>query len=241
MQVVNMFKNKRFFIISGIFMSFLFYAVQASPAAATTTAAPPKHVIVIDPAHGGKDPGIKMTGDSSEKDVTLAVAQAVKKELSKENNLEIILTRDADKEITIVDRKKDIGKIRPDLVISLHVNAGFGKSASGFEIYYPDCSEDGTKGKKKAKDDKAPVINKCRNDSLKMANIVQENLNALFPRKGRGLRKADLPVTDELFVPAVSVEMGFGTNDDDKKKLLSPKTQTDIGRAVAKSIKSFYR
>ncbi len=235
-----MFKNKRFFIISGIFMCFLFCVAEVS-LAATTAAAPKKHVIVIDPAHGGQDAGIKMTGNSSEKDVTLAVALAVKKELSKETNLEIILTRDADKEISLGDRKKNIGKINPDLVISLHANAGFGKNASGFEIYYPDFAEDATGDKKKAKDDKAQVRNKCRNDSLKMANIVQENLNTLFPRKGRGLRKADLPVTDGLLVPAMSVEIGFATNADDKKKLLSAKTQADVAKAVAKSIKAFYR
>jgi N-acetylmuramoyl-L-alanine amidase len=240
MQVVTMLQKKRVLIIAGILMSFLFCVSQAT-LAATTTAAQKKHVIVIDPAHGGQDTGIKMTGDSSEKNVTLVVALAVKNELSKESNLEIILTRDADKEISLDDRKKNIGKINPDLVISLHVNAGFGKSASGFEIYYPDCLDDSTKDKKKAKDDKTQLRNKCQNDSLKMANIVQENLNALFPRKGRGLRKADLPVSDGLLVPSMSVEIGFASSAEDKKKLLSTKTQTDIARALAKSIKSFYR
>lgn len=232
-----MLQKKRILIIAGIFMSFLFCVAEVSQAA-TTAAAPKKHVIVIDPAHGGKDSGIKMTGDTSEKDVTLAVALAVKKELSSENNLEIILTREADKEISLDDRKKSIGKINPDLFISLHVNAGFGKEATGFEIYYPDFAEE---GKKAAKDEKAQLRNKCRNDSLKMANTLQENMNSLFPRKGRGLRKADLPVTDGLLVPAVSVEIGFATNADDKKKLLSVKTQADVAKAVAKSIKAFYR
>jgi N-acetylmuramoyl-L-alanine amidase len=241
MQVVTMSQKKRVFLILGILMSFLFCVSQASHAATTAAAPQKKHVIVIDPAHGGQDAGIKMTGDSSEKNVTLAVALAVKKELSNENNLDIILTRDADKEISLEDRRKNIEKIKPDLLISLHVNAGFGKSASGFEIYYPDCSGDSTKDKKKAKDDKAQLRNKCQNDSLKMANIVQENLNALFPRKGRGLRKADLPVSDGLLVPAMSVEMGFATSTEDKKKLLSTKTQTDIARALAKSVKTFFR
>lgn len=233
--------KKRILIIAGILMSFLFCVSAASYAAAKTAAASQKHVIMIDPAHGGKDAGIKMSGGSSEKDVTLAAALAIQKELSKESDLEIILTRNADKEITLDDRRKNIEKINPDLAISLHVNAGFGKNASGFEIYYPDYPDEAGKDKKAAKDDKSQLKNKCRNDSVKMANIVQENLSALFPRKGRGLRKADLPVTDGLLVPAMSVEMGFATNADDKKKLLSEKTQADIAKALAKSIKSFYR
>jgi len=74
-----------------------------------------------------------------------------------------------------------------------------------------------------------------------MARSIQENLNTLFPRKGRGLRRADLPITEDLFVPTVIVEMSFATNPEDKKKLLSPDTQTEIAKALTKSIKSFYR
>jgi N-acetylmuramoyl-L-alanine amidase len=74
-----------------------------------------------------------------------------------------------------------------------------------------------------------------------LARIIQENLNTLFPRKGRGLRRADLPIIEGLFVPAVAVEMGFATNPEDKKKLLSGDTQTGIARALAKSIKIFFR
>ena len=101
--------------------------------------------------------------------------------------------------------------------------------------------QDVKKEKKTAKDDKLQLKNKCQNDSLKMAKIVQENLNALFPRKGRGLRKADLPVADGLLVPALAVEMSFATNSEDKKKLLSLKTQTEISKTLAKSIKTFFR
>jgi N-acetylmuramoyl-L-alanine amidase len=50
-----------------------------------------------------------------------------------------------------------------------------------------------------------------------------------------------LPIIEGLFVPAVVVEMSFATNPEDKKKLLSPDTQTEISKVMAKSIKSFYR
>lgn len=203
-------------------------------------AAPKKHIIVIDPAHGGQDTGIKLTDEVDEKDITLAVALALRKELAKYNNLEIILTRDSDKMVSLEDRKKNIAKIKPDFVLSLHTNAGFGKSASGFELYCPKFNND-IKEKKTAKVGVSQGGNTYLNNSVRMGRIIQENLNTLFSRKGRGLRNADLPITEDLFVPAVVVEMGFATNSEDKKKLLSGDTQTEIARALAKSIKIFFR
>jgi N-acetylmuramoyl-L-alanine amidase len=199
-----------------------------------------RHIIVVDPAHGGQDTGIKLTDKVDEKDITLAVALALRKELVKENNLEIILTRDSDKMISLEDRRNNIARIKPDFVLSFHTNAGFGKSASGFELYCPEFNKD-IKEKKTAKSGARQEKNKYLNDSVRMARIIQENLNTLFPRKGRGLRRADLPLTEDLFVPVVVVEMGFATNQEDKKKLLSTNTQAEIAQVLAKSIKSFYR
>lgn len=231
-----MFDSKKILPLLGILaLAFLICGVLE------LSAAPRKHIIVIDPAHGGQDTGIKLTDKVNEKDITLAVALALRKELAKENNLEIILTRDSDKEVSLEDREKNVAKIKPDFVISLHTNAGFGKSASGFEIYYQEFNKDVIKEKKKAKGDARQEKNKYLNDSVRLARIIQENLNILFPRKGRGLRRADLPVTEDLFVPVVVVEMGFATNPEDKKKLLSLNTQTEIANALGKSIKSFYR
>lgn len=230
-----MLEKKKILFILGILACFLFCTVL------DLSAMGKKRIILIDPAHGGQDKGIKLTDDVAEKDITLAVALLMKKELARESNLEIVLTRDSDKTVTEDDRKKNIEKIKPDFFLSLHVNGGFGKNASGFELYYPGLSEDAIKGKKAAKDDKLLMKNKCQNDSLAMAKIIQENLNALFPRKGRGLRKADSPVTDSVLVPSVVVEMSFATNSEDKKKLLSAKTQADISRALAKSVKTFFR
>jgi N-acetylmuramoyl-L-alanine amidase len=228
-------KKRVLFILSIIALVFLFYGIQ------DVVAAQKKVVIIIDPAHGGKDKGVKLNDDVAEKDITLAVALSLKKELAQEKNIEIILTRDADKTINLEERKELIEKTKPDFFLSLHVNGGFGKNAAGFEIYYPEFNEDIKTEKKTEKDDKTKLKNKCQNDTLKMAKIVQENLNILFPRKGRGLRKADLPVTEGVLVPALAVEMSFATNAEEKKKLLSSNTQMDISKFLAKSIKTFFR
>ena len=228
-----MLDKKKILLILGILVSLLIFT------SGDLSAAGKKKIILVDPAHGGKEQGIKLNKDVSEKDITLRVALSIKQLLAKENNLEVFLTRDSDKTVDLDDRKDSIKKIKPDLLLSLHVNGGFGKDASGFELYYPEFGEETVKEKKAAKDNTSELKNKCQNESLRMAKIIQGNMNALFPRKGRGLRKADLPVTDGLLVPAVSVEMGFATNPEDKKKLLSVNTQTEIAKALAKSIKSF--
>lgn len=231
-----MFDKKKILSILGVLAAaFLFCGTLG------LSAAEKKHVIVIDPAHGDQDTGIRLTDKVAEKDITLAVALALQKELAKENNLEIILTRDSDKTVSLEDRKKNIAKIKPDFFLSLHTNAGFGKSASGFELYYAELNKDIAKGKKTVKSGAQLEKNKSFNDSVRMAKIIQGNLNTLFPRKGRGLRRADLPIIEGLSVPALAVEMGFATNPEDKKKLLSPDTQTEIARVLAKSIKTFFR
>ena len=204
------------------------------------SAAQKKHLIVIDPAHGKQDDGVKLADNTSEKEITLAIALAMQKELASENNIEVVLTRNADTNVTIEERKDNILKIKPELFLSLHVNAGFGKEAAGFELYYPGFKEM-EENNKEAKNSPKNKKSKYLNDSFRLANIIQKNLDALFPRKGRGLREADVPVMEGMTIPALVVEIGFATNPEDKKKLLSEKTQKEIAKALAKSIILFYR
>jgi N-acetylmuramoyl-L-alanine amidase len=198
-----------------------------------------KHLVVIDPAHGGQDNGVKITDKVGEKDITLAIALAVQKELAKDVNFEVVLTRDSDKTIDIEERKKDVSRIKPDLFLSLHINAGFGKNAGGFELYYPGFG-DLTETKKQGKSGSKDIKNKYLNESVKLAQIIQKNMETIFPRKGRGLREAGLPVLEGMNIPAVVVEIGFATNPEEKKKLLSANSQAEIAKALLKSIKSFF-
>lgn len=204
------------------------------------SAAEKKHLVVIDPAHGGQDTGVIITDKIGEKDITLAVALALKKEMAKDGNIEIILTRDSDKTISFEDRRKNVSRVKPDVFLSLHVNAGFSKGATGFEIYYPGL-KDMTDPQKQVKDGRKNANNKYLNDSVRLAQIIQKNLDTLFPRKGRGLREAGTPVLEGINVPAVIVEIGFATNPEERKKLLSANTQTEIAKTLARSIKLFFQ
>jgi len=198
-----------------------------------------KPVVVIDPAHGGKDTGVLGVDEVAEKDLTLAIALALQKELAKEGNLDVVLTRNSDKAISLEERQKNIMKVKPALVLSLHINAGFGKASSGFELYYPGFKEVSAPGKG-AKGNADGSLNKHLNDTVKLARLVQKNLDGLFPRKGRGLREAGVPLAEGLSLPVLVVELGFATNSAEKKKLANEKTQAEIAKALAKSIKAFF-
>lgn len=203
-------------------------------------AAENKHLIVIDPAHGGKDAGVKLIDKTSEREITLAIALAIQKELASENNIEVILTRNTDTNVTIEERKAATLKIKPELFISLHINAGFGREAAGYELYYPGFKylEENKKAEKNIPKSKQ---NKYLNDAFRLSNFIQKNMDTLFPRKGRGLREADVPIIEGMKIPALVVEIGFATNPEEKKKMLSDKTQKEIAKALAKSIILFYR
>ncbi len=211
--------------------------------ALTAFAEEPKHKVVIDAAHGGEDAGVVGIDKVKEKDLTLAIARAMQKELAGARGIEVVLIRDADKTVSMDERKKKIAELKPALVLSLHINGGFGKTASGFELYYPGFKNvDATdrKAAKGAKTDNAVVDNKHLNNTVKLARLVQRNLDNLFPRKGRGLREAVVPLADGLQVPVLTVELGFMTHPEEMKKLDSAKMQQAIAKALAKSIVAYF-
>lgn len=229
--------KKTFWILWGlIVMAMMLYPVlmvQAQPAK-------DKYVIMIDPAHGGAETGVGLSDKLHEKDVVLSIALALQKEFEGSDKYQVRLTRAADQPMTIAERVNAVKTVRPDIFISLHVNAGFGKSASGYEVYFP-----GFATAPSAKDDSAEILkdmtkNKYLNDSVKLAQIVQRNLQSVFPRKGRGLREAGVPILETLTIPAVVLEMAFATNPEDKAALTDMKSQQAIVQALSRSIKEFF-
>ena len=199
-----------------------------------------QYLIMVDPAHGGQDKGVKLSGKLYEKDVTLAIAGLIKDDLGRSKNVKVRLTRSADRDISISDRVKMIKKSGADIFISLHVNSGFGKDSSGFEVYFPGFKLPSTDKSASQKILKDMINTKHLNDSVRFAKIILRNMGKIFPRKDRGLRSAPIPVLDGVAIPAVVLETGFATNIKDRKQLMNRTTQKSIARAVAKSIREYY-
>lgn len=198
-----------------------------------------KYAILIDPAHGGADKGVTLSKNVHEKAITLAIAKEIKNYFSNTKTIKISLTRSSDKDLSISARKERATRLKTDLFISLHINAGFGQGASGYEVYFPGfIKESSTQGSSKEIVNDM-VRNEYLNNSVRFAHIVMKNIEKIFPRKNRGLRYAPIPILEGLTIPAVVIELGFASNIQERKKLLNKKVQMSIAAAVGKSIKEY--
>lgn len=202
--------------------------------------APAKRLILLDPAHGGTDPGVKLDDKRHEKDIVLALGRLLQKELQAVSFLRVQLTRSGDQTTTVAERQRIARESRPDVFVSLHVNAAFGKKAAGYEVYFP-----GFRSAASAKNNAQAIlrdmaVNKHLNDSVRLAQEIQKQMDQVFPRRGRGLREAPLQILEGLSVPALVLEVGFATNPEEKKQLLTEETQQATVRALGKALRAYF-
>ncbi len=220
--------------------------VPVPASAARPSGSGAKHLVIIDPAHGGNDAGVRLSEKLQEKTVTLLLADMVQRELQKSDTLEVRLTRGGDKDVSLTSRMKTAQAPHSALFIGLHVNAGFGKQSSGYELYFPGFDQPSSGPAPSEKNESAEILrdmtkNQYLNSSVRLAQGIQRNLERVFPRKGRGLRDAPVVILDDLQIPAVVVEIGFATNAEDRKKIADAGTQKAVARALANGIKDFFR
>ena len=190
-----------------------------------------KYTILIDPGHGGKDPGNLGTpiieGDTKEKiyekDLNLQIGKKVASILSRQNDVQVILTRTEDKFISLEDRviMANNQEQKIDAFISIHMNAeSGGNTANGIETYYR--AEATPEGK-----------------SLQLANSVQKTIGSYIKMKDRGVRQEILQVLRDSKVPAILVECGFITNDKEEQKLLDDQYQNQLSEGIAQGVLTF--
>src|SRR3989304_476190 len=225
----------------GIILFCLLMALVFSPLPSRAEQAPAKYLVVIDPAHGGSDRGVESSDKECEKDIVLKIAVALQKELQIDRNVRVQLTRTSDVAMSIAERIKVIRASGAGMFISLHINAGFGKKAAGYEVYFP-----GFKAASSNKNAASEIVrdmaeNKHLNDSVALAQVIRRSLQNVFPRKDRDLRDAPMAILEGLSLPAVVVEIGFATNPEDKKTLVDENGRKMIAQALSKSIKEFLR
>ena len=170
-----------------------------------------KKIIVIDVSHGGSDNGISI-GELNEKEITLKIAKKIR-ELNKNANVELILTRDSDKFITLNERIDCINKLRPDFVISLHLNENQDENQNGTEIL---------------------VCNKNRHKA-KSNKLAQDIYNS-FDKEKIKINEADFYLLKKVHFPIVLIELGYLTNEKERLFLSSEKGQLEIATSLLKVI-----
>ncbi|ARN78902.1 N-acetylmuramoyl-L-alanine amidase [Nonlabens spongiae] len=162
--------------------------------------------IVIDVGHGGKDAGAIGVNGIQEKNVVLAIANAILKQNDDlENPLDIYLTRYRDTLISLSDRTKLAKALKADLFVSLHCNHSDNPNARGVEVYVSNKQS------------------KYQDDSIWFAFRMQDALNTKLGFESRGVKFANFQVLQETIAecPSVLLELGFLSNWDEGHYLSS--------------------
>ncbi|WP_394907467.1 N-acetylmuramoyl-L-alanine amidase [uncultured Mesonia sp.] len=170
-----------------------------------------KKTVVIDVAHGGQDNGSTIEG-FQEKEIALKVANKIKA-LNRNSAIEIILTREADEFISLIDRAKHINKLQPDMVISLHVNQHTNTNKQGIEIYLSDENK----------------------ERAKSADLASKLLYG-FEDKKVAIKKAGFYLLRQVDYPIALVELGFLSNENDRRILTSEKGQDELATRILNAI-----
>lgn len=175
-----------------------------------------KKIIVIDAGHGGYDVGKDFYG-FEEKQITETVAKRIK-ELNDDANIEIVLIRDGDISMELKERVSIINNLKPNLVISIHVNSNSNTMANGVQAYVP--SKETFKDKSK-----------------EMAEIIVDKLAATGNLAKRNTTEAPFYLLKNANCPIMTLEIGFLTNEKDRNYITSAKGQNEIAAKILEAVK----
>ncbi len=218
--------------------------------------------ILIDPGHGGKDPGAVAVHDFGsgpielrEKDINLIVAKYIHQTLNaKYPNKRIFLTRSDDRYLTLEERVSIANsvKLEPNeaiIFVSIHANASFNKNASGYEVWYLSPKFRRTVVDEQALADSAdlfPILNSMMEEAFTTESLViaQAIINRLSENLGdqsesRGIKAEEWFVVRNAKMPSVLIELGFVTNPDEAKLLSSDAYLRLASEAVYNGIVDF--
>jgi len=207
--------------------------------------------IVIDPGHGGKDPGA-VSQKRQEKQIVLSLSKTLRDILVKKG-YNVRLTRETDVFLPLRKRTQFATNQKADLFVSIHTNASIVRSAAGIETYYLALASDesaqitamrenaGAEYNMKELDALVGRIPKERKstESLRLAELIQAQLTSGKQVRDRGVKHAPFVVLIGTKVPAVLVEVGFISNPTEGKKLTTKAYQRQLATSIAKGIEQY--
>ncbi len=253
MSVIN--KNiwlKQYIICILISALFIFSSAAAAGAQKTNLAldqGPFK--VALDPGHGGHDAGVRGENGVLEKTVTLTLAKMVARQL--DDAFLVVLTRNADYAVDLIERGAIANHNSADLFISLHIGGSFLHRVSGGAIFYYEKvsvsdSDTGTEAGLSKNDVSADCDNRwdClqSNHTIRsrvLANLIKKRLAERVTFWDIQVRGAPLMVLKGVDVPAAVIEIGYLTNPTDEKTFGDPKILSDIARGISDGIHRFFK
>ena len=182
-------------------------------------------VIVIDPGHGGSDPGAIGFSGNYEKDINLEISKKLYEKL-KEKGYKVILTRDQDEYVENLSRAELANRRRARVFISIHGNSlENNSSVDGIQVlYYPD---------------RKSTIGDLDNNEL--AQIVMNSMINGTGAKDKGIiEREDLIVLNQTKMPAILIEYGFISNEDEEQRLLTEEYQNKMVDSIVHGIESYF-
>ncbi len=170
-----------------------------------------KKTIVIDPGHGGSDPGA-MRENVQEKNLTLDIAKLVVSNL-KEQGASVYITRNDDSFISLSDRVTFSNNLKPDLFVSIHINASENEEVNGIETHY------------------------YKDNSIDLAKYIHKSIVSQFDENtNRGVFKSRFYVIKNTTAPAVLLELGFISNIEERGLLMDENRQKKIAEKITEGI-----
>jgi N-acetylmuramoyl-L-alanine amidase len=220
-------------------------------------------LVVIDAGHGGHDPGaISPHGGAREKEVTLAIAKAIRDELVKTGRVRVALTRDGDSFIKLQDRYGIARKLNADLFMSIHADAAENQSARGGSVYtLSEVASDREAQKLAASQNKADIINGVNlggadvNVSSILIDLTQRetmNISAGFAKlllresepnmtlRSNAHHFASFVVLKAPDTPSVLFETGYLTNAQDAAFLTTAAGRQSVARSVSSAVQAHF-
>lgn len=214
--------------------------------------------IVIDPGHGGKDPGTCSPSGLKEKDIVLDVALRAAKIIKEKLGCEVILTRDRDVFVPLEERTAIANAKEADLFISIHVNAAPNHEAKGVETYVLDLASnkdamrlaamENATSAKQISDLQSILLdlmqNSKSNESLKLAGLVQEKMVSGLNKKfsdvpNLGVKKAPFVVLIGAQMPAILTEIAFMSNAEEEKRLKDDAYLADVAKHISGGVAQY--
>lgn len=223
---------------------------------------PGKPIVVLDPGHGGVDPGATSVSGAYEKNIVLALAQDVKAQLDKDGKVTAILTRDRDIFIPLRERVAIARAANADLFMSLHADIVADSDIRGLSVYtLSQTSSDAEAQALADKENKSDIVAGIdfSNESPEVTNILidlvqRESMNLSAKFAGQVItevsrdthqllqnthRFAGFAVLKAPDVPSVLVESGYLSNERDEQMLRRPEYRAKLAQALARAIENF--
>jgi N-acetylmuramoyl-L-alanine amidase len=259
--ILYTYKRSAFLILACI----LFLSVLSQKSYAQTQEDYRLRKVVIDAGHGGKDPGA-IGAKSQEKDIVLAIALKLGKYIEENHkDVEVIYTRKEDVFVEVFRRADIANENNADLFISIHANAHANKRAFGTETYamglhtskenlevarkenkailFEENYEERYEGYDPNSPESFIVFSLMQNSflyqSLDFASHIQNQFTERVKRFNRGVKQAGFLVLWRTTMPSVLIEVGFISNPDEEKFLMSDEGQTHLASAIYRAFRDY--